>query len=63
MDFSDVEIDVFFGMNDINGDGTIDNNESNDICYGSSSEDSDDDEEMISYDSRFGFGIQNQNLL
>jgi len=54
VDFSDVEIDVFFGMNDINGDGTIDNNESNDICYGSSSEDSDDDEEMNSYDSRFG---------
>ena len=23
VDFSDVEIDVFFGMSDVNGDGTI----------------------------------------
>ena len=57
MDFSDVEIDVFFGNNDINGDGTIDNNESNEVCYGSSSEDSDDDEEMNSYNSKYGYGI------
>ena len=42
VDFSDVEIDVFFGNNEANGDGTIDTNESNNMLEGeSSSEDSD----------------------
>jgi len=31
VDFSDVEIDVFFGMSDVNGDGTISTDESNDM--------------------------------
>merc|ERR1712032_677302 len=31
VDFSDVEIDVFFGISDVNGDGTIPTDESNDM--------------------------------
>merc|ERR1712032_1360332 len=31
VDFSDVEIDVFFGISDVNGDGTISTDESNDM--------------------------------
>ena len=56
VDFSDVEIDVFFGNNDANGDGTIDTNESNNMLEGeSSSEDSDDEDGQNSkYSSRYG---------
>ena len=67
VDFSDVEIDVFFGNNDANGDGTIDVNESNNIHgnESSSSEDSDsedEDEAQSNYSSRYGYKLDSQYL-
>merc|ERR1719430_2536467 len=49
VDFSDVEIDVFFGISDVNGDGNISTDESNDMIDAldeSSSDEESDDEDL-----------------
>ena len=54
VDFSDVEIDVFFGNSDTDGDGTIDTVESNGMLDSVDS-DAESDEESSKYSSRYGY--------